>query len=242
MTRTTVRFSLLAFVFGLVLVAFSSAQAYQRYKADPSQDPPASGNCSTCHGNFTDATSPKGTVFPSDNKHVMHNGSQLMNTECNLCHTSGDNRNPFIGSSDGTNDNTGRGCVGCHGREEDAGNDFTSPGRGAGLRQHHFVAGTELCAGCHTDANPASYTPVGEDVMPQYYGTVDTNADDPCNPLAQADVNENWSDDTDYIGLDNDGDDLYDTDDVIDCPEPGAMLLTAVGAMVLGGLSRRRKQ
>jgi hypothetical protein len=164
-----------------------------------------------------------------------------MNTECDLCHTAGDQKNPFIGSSNGTNDNPGLGCVGCHGRAEDAGNDSLSAGLGAGLRQHHQNSGVGTCLGCHTDSDPQSYTPVGEDVLPTYYGTVDTNADDSCNPIAAGKTNENWSNDTDYIGIDNDGDLDYDTDDVVDCPEPGEILLAAVGALVLGGLSRRRR-
>jgi hypothetical protein len=82
---------------------------------------------------------------------------------------------------------------------------------------------------------------VGEDIMPTYYATVDTDADDSCNPDAIADLNENWTE-GDFVGLDNDGDLLVDLNDVIDCPEPGQAVLLAVGASVLGGLSRRRKQ
>jgi mono/diheme cytochrome c family protein len=237
MTRNATQLLAFSWAFALVLLAASGAQAYDRYKNDTT----GTGNCSTCHGDFTDGTSPLGTVFPGNNKHTMHRSSSYMNTECNLCHTSSDGRNPFIGSSDGTNDNPGLGCVGCHGRAEDAGNDSVSAGLGAGLRQHHTNAGLNDCIGCHTDASPALYTPVGEDIMPTYYATVDTNADDPCNPDATANLNENWSVD-DFIGLDNDGDLLYDTADLVDCPEPGEALLLAVGATVLGGLSRRRKQ
>jgi hypothetical protein len=133
------------------------ASAYPRYN----------DGCQNCHGAFTSDISPKGSVFPSNSKHEMHRSSSSMNTTCNLCHTNGDNRNPFLGSSQGTNANpVGVGCVGCHGREEDAGNDSVSAGRGAGLRQHHTNEGIGTCAGCHSDANPASYTPVGEDVIP----------------------------------------------------------------------------
>ncbi len=242
MSRTAIHTLVISSAFAVLLLAGVSAQAYERYK-DPNT---LSGNCSTCHGDFTDATSPKGTTFPSDNKHEMHRNSAYMNTECNLCHTSGDNRNPFIGSSNGTNDNPGLGCVGCHGRAEDAGNDFTSAGLGAGLRQHHQNSGVNDCAGCHTDVNPASYTPVGEDIMPTYYGTIDTNADDPCNPTAAADVNENWSV-GDFIGLDNDGDTLYDVADNVfptyECPEPGETLMlgAGIGVLLLAGRWRTRR-
>jgi PKD repeat protein len=70
-----------------------------------------------------------------------------------------------------------------------------------------------VCAVCHSDADPANYTPVGEEVFPPYYGTPDTNADEPCNPTAQANINENWTIDTLFEGVDNDGDGVYDTAD-----------------------------
>jgi hypothetical protein len=227
-TRTKQTTPLLALLGIFVLASWllaPNSHAYERYKNSS-----GSGNCSTCHGDFTGPTSPKGLTFPSDSKHEMHNGSQDMNTDCDLCHTSGDNRNPFMGSSNGTKDNTGLGCVGCHGRMEDAGNDSISAGLGAGLRQHHTNAGVDDCTDCHTDADPANYTPVGEDVVPTYYGTVDTNVDDPCNaPEAYL---ENWTI-GDTQGLDNDGDLFYDSDDIIDCPEPASELLFGAAGLVL---------
>ena len=168
-------------------------------------------DCTGCHGAFTGPTSPTGSVFPSGSKHEMHRASGEMNTACLLCHTSiGDT--PLMGSSGGTANNAGVGCVGCHGREEDAGNDSESEGRGAGLRQHHTNASVSSCSGCHSDANPANYTPVGENVMPQYYGTADTNAAEACNLVETPQTNENWTV-GDFVGLDNNGDGLYDGDD-----------------------------
>ena len=237
--RSTQRLALLAVLVPVSWLTVTDAGAYERYKNSS-----GSGNCSTCHGDFTGPTSPKGLTFPSDNKHSMHNGSQNMNTECALCHTSGDGRNPFMGSSDGTDDNTGYGCVGCHGRLEDGNNGDISPGLGAGLRQHHTNAGIDACTGCHSDADPANYTPVAEDVVPTYYGTVDTNVDDPCNdPPSRL---ENWSlGDTalDLAGLDNDGDLVYDSDEIVDCPEPASELLLATAGLVLLALriSRARR-
>lgn len=55
--------------------------------------------------------------------------------------------------------------------------------------------------------------------MPPYYGSVDTRANDPCNRVHTANTGENWSV-GDTIGLDNDGDGLYDTAD-FDCRCPG---------------------
>lgn len=108
-------------------------------------------------------------------------------------------------------------CVGCHGRWEDAGHDTASEGLGAGLRQHHTRAGVTECKTCHADANPANYTPVGEDVLPPYYFAPDpefpNKPTDPCNRLGEED----------YAGirkgLDNDGDGKYDQSDQ-DCKGP----------------------
>jgi hypothetical protein len=185
----------LAATLGICIVALVAwlpmVQAYDRYN----------DGCNACHGAFTDATSPKGAVFPGDNKHGMHRDSTAMNTECNLCHTQGDQRNPFIGSSDGTAINAGLGCTGCH-------NEF-------GLRAHHAGNGVTICAACH----PGDPTPPAENVTPPYYGTADTNVDQPCNTLAASNVNENWTV-GDFIGTDNDGDGLYDANDP-DCGTPG---------------------
>jgi hypothetical protein len=99
--------------------------------------------------------------------------------------------------------------MGCHGREQDVGNDDTSEGRGAGLRQHHSNSGVEVCAACHSDADPANYSPVGEDTPPSYYFTPDAahpdKPTDPCNPGGQGEHIAGGS-----AGLDNDGDRAYD--------------------------------
>ena len=189
----------LAVAAAIVFFSYSDAHAYDRYN----------DGCQNCHGEFTGPVTVKGSVFPNNDKHRMHRSSANMDAECDLCHTDGDGRDAFIGSSNGTANNTGYGCVGCHGRLEDAGNDGISLGLGAGLRQHHNNAGITSCAICHTDANPINYAPVGEDIMPPYYGTVDTNADMSCNPGQTVNENENWTI-GDFVGLDNDGDLMYD--------------------------------
>lgn len=161
-----------------------SASAYEKYTE----------GCQNCHGDFTGATSPKGSTFPDGDKHKMHNGAQSMSADCNLCHTSiGDD--PLIGSSKGTSANPGIGCNGCH----DA----------VGLRAKHELESPASCAGCH-GGDPA---PNGEDVLPTYYGVqVDSAVDNPCNPTAEGNKNENWTI-GDFVGLDNDGDGLYDMAD-----------------------------
>ena len=132
----------------------------------------------------------------------MHRSAQYMNTACDLCHTEGDERNPFLASSNGTTNNPGVGCTGCHGR--DYGGAIGSSG--VGLRAHHAAAGIAACGGCHQD-DP---TPLPEWVKPIYYRTADTNVDDACNSAPV--LLENWSI-GDTLGTDNDGDLLYDADD-----------------------------
>lgn len=175
-------FAILLFV---VFLAWTpQVEAYDRYNS----------GCNACHGVFTGGTSPKGTTFPGNDKHQMHRASGSMNTDCNLCHTSGDNRNPFTNSSDGTANTPGLGCTGCHEK--------------FGLRRHHNLNGISDCITCHD----ADLTPSPESAAPPYFGSVDTLANSPCNPTAQSNLNENWSL-GDFLGLDNDGDNLYDTAD-----------------------------
>jgi len=165
--------------------------AYQRYN----------DGCADCHGSFTGSTSPKGTIFPLNSKHEMHRGAAYMATDCALCHLTGDNFDPFIKQSDGTANNPGLGCLGCHGNDYGGSIGVT----GAGLRAHHAANGVNSCSGCHTDP-----TPLPESDSPPYYGTVDTHAADPCNSGPA--YLENWSV-GDTLGLDNDGDNLYDAAD-----------------------------
>lgn len=181
------------FLAGASLLVFavsnSNSLAYPRYYNDAKDD---FTNCSLCHGNFTGSTSPKGTTFPSGDKHEMHRANSNMNTECDLCHTTGDNRNPYMASSDGTGNNPGLGCSGCH--------------NGPGLRAHHAANGIMTCytVTCH---DPETAPP--ENVPPPYYGTVDTKVDNPCNDVAASGTNENWSI-GDFLGTDNDGNNVYD--------------------------------
>jgi hypothetical protein len=164
----------------------TDSHAFQRYN----------DGCDLCHGTFISNVSPKGTNFgTAGNKHEMHRSSSFMGTACNLCHTSGDGRDPYLGTSDGLTGIPGAGCAGCH--------------NGPGLRQHHRVTGASSCSGCHasTEVAPA------ESAKPPYYGTSGTKANNACNLVAQANLNENWSVGSPYEGLDNDGNNLYDSAD-----------------------------
>jgi hypothetical protein len=152
------------------------------------------GNCFACHGDFRGPTSTKGTVFPGGKNHEMHRNVANMGTACDLCHTGADRTIVYIGSSNGTTNNTGLGCSGCH--------------VGAGLRKHHRNNGVNCSTSCH----PIGNAPPAETVKPPYYGTLDTKANNPGNTALIAGTNENWSV-GDFVGLDNDGNNLYDLAD-----------------------------
>ena len=202
------------FILATLLPAGPRVAAYERYN----------DGCNNCHGAFDGPQSPTGTLFPEDSKHTMHRGSAYMDTSCSLCHSPGGFANPFTGSSTGTDNNPGVGCTGCHGRDygEGIGNS------GVGLRAHHFTTGIEVCATCHKN-DPE---PLPENVAPTYYGTPDTNADDPCN--AEPLYMENWSM-GDTRGMDNDGDNLYDGDDP-DCENACPWDLDGGGSVGLSDL------
>jgi PKD repeat protein len=99
-----------------------------------------------------------------------------------------------IGSSEAAADGVNAiACTGCHVPE--------------GLRAHHAANGVTLCAGCH----PNDPAPQPENIAPPWYGSVinditGTNLE-PCNAIGE----EQLAGDT--IGLDNDGDNAYDTAD-----------------------------
>jgi hypothetical protein len=205
--------SVLVMIVGLAVWS-TEANAYEQYHPSDSTNTP--DGCYQCHG-FAGATNPTvGTSFEDATRfqndgfdgrgplHDMHVG-QITGT-CNLCHIStGDV--PFTYTS---GDPQGQGCRGCHGVDNG-----TLVNWGAGLRAHHANAGAPAdligltCADCHS-SDPA---PSPESAVPVYYARSDVNAKDPCN----ADGTEDWGtlspfDPTtpDGLGLDNDGDLIYD--------------------------------
>jgi len=175
-----------------------------------------------------------------DDLHDVHR-STMLNGDCDTCHSSGPRFPVLLDSSVGGTGLPAISCTGCHGRAED-GTGTATEGYGAGLRQHHWRASVTVCMNCHPDANPVNYTPVEEDFLPPYYADADAAHPlipaDPCNLLADGNP-EDYAAST--LGLDNDGDDLYDEADVIACPEPGKTLMLASGLGFLFVLGRRRR-
>jgi len=186
----------------ILMIWASDVLAYEDY---------ASG-CDVCHGGFRDSpyTSPSDGANWGDDLHDVHR-NDMLNRDCDTCHTSGGFSPVLLDSSAGGNGLASISCVGCHGRDQDAGNDSISGGLGAGLRQHHTRAGESDCTGCHDDAVLANYTPVGENILPNYYANPGNNhpamPTNPCNPSSS----ENFAGTS--LGLDNDGDGAYDAAD-----------------------------
>jgi hypothetical protein len=228
---------LLATTTTLVTLA-PEVSAYELYSG--SDRDTTTGSCANCHGEFNgpDYISLMDSSNWNANLMAGHTDSVMGASDCNVCHGSGKKAgNTFLNTSSGGVGLPAIGCVGCHGRAEDdvPGNpEPAGSGTGAGLRQLHFNANlggftdensnpitTQICADCHADANPASYTPVGENVLPPYYPLVDVSPVDgvddnfPLKPIdscngAPAPHNENKFG---AFGLDHDGDGLVDSND-----------------------------
>lgn len=222
----------------VLLMAGGTAIAYPQYSVNKDAT-----NCRGCHGDFDASTytslSDGGTW--TDGLHNTHR-DVMLDGDCDTCHSAGPKFPVLLGSSLGGTGLDPISCSGCHGRADD-GTGVGSVGYGAGLRQHHWRNGIQTCGsvGCHVDADPAAYTPVDEDVLPPYYSDSDPDhpliPGDPCNLPADG-FPEDYASTT--LGLDNDGDDFYDDQDLIPCPEPGEFLMLSAGVAFLGMAGRRR--
>lgn len=194
----------------------ADSMAYDRW----SQDDDAT-YCGACHGDFRNSS----YVSPTDgmlwgNLHNIHR-TTMLNGDCDACH--GNNLFPvYMASAQGGNGLDGISCMGCHGREEDnvASNPESPNGFGAGLRQHHQVAGVTICLACHEDSDPANYTTVGEDILPPFYANPGSGHPNIPTDGCNEDGSENFAGDSQ--GQDNDGDGSFDGDDgdCIESPVP----------------------
>jgi hypothetical protein len=226
-------------VVAAVLLLFAGeANAFLQYAASGSDD-----DCEFCHGGFRSQPylSLSDGVSWGDDLHDVHR-NVMLDKDCETCHSPGGRSPVYIGASTGGIGLPAISCSGCHGRADD-GTGVGSIGYGAGLRQHHYVSGVTTCFTCHIDADPAEFTTVGEDFLPPYYSDSDADhpliPEDPCNLSADGFL-EDYAATT--LGLDNDGDGLYDEADIIDCPEPSGslMLSTGIGFLLLVGRRRKR--
>lgn len=177
-------------------------------------------SCLTCHGDFrlSPYTSLVDNQSWGNDMHDVHRNTML-DSDCDACHSAAGRLPTYLGSSAGGTGLAPISCAGCHGRAQD-GTGTGSVGYAAGLRQRHWLANrtvagysTRSCVNCHSDSNPANKTVVGEAVKPPYYANPGTfhsaMPTDPCNPAPT--YTENFKGTT--IGLDNDGDGLFDMND-----------------------------
>ncbi len=190
-------------IFVLLILAFfvSSAAAYDTYSA----------GCAGCHGSFTSGTYSSLAAAKAANPawpgtlHDVHRNSSIqttpgmLNGNCNACHFGASRTPVYTNQSNGTAP-FNLSCSGCH--------------DGPGLRAHHVNSGADTtCYDCHI-GDP---TPDPENVLrPVYtatFGTTSgtTRVNDPCNLTAAG--FEGRLGDVGTIGLDNDGNLLYDQDD-----------------------------
>ena len=192
----------LATLFSALLIGAGTAQAYEQY----SQNGDAT-NCGECHGDFR--ASPYTSLSDGQSweagLHDVHRNIML-NGDCETCHGGGSDFPVLLDISGGGSGLAPISCVGCHGRAEDG---VGIGGFGAGLRQHHFTAGEEVCLDCHADSDPADFDTADEAFLPPYYLNPDhpDMPSDPCNPEADG-FPEDYAGSP--LGLDNDGNGAYD--------------------------------
>jgi putative hemolysin len=198
-------------IFSVAAWFISPAIAYDRYSVNRDAT-----NCRKCHGQFggvryTSKVDGSAWIHPQWGPVSLHDGHQGMLYDgstygCKGCHDINVKFPVYIKKSTASPP-FNNSCLACHGRVEGPGGVLT----GVGLMQRHYRRGTTVCANCHANANPANYTPVGENVQPPGYFTPD-----PIHPDKPTDSCNNNGAENRYgssRGLDLDGDLLDDLAD-----------------------------
>ncbi len=196
---------------GVVLLAAllwaPPASAFMTYSTDGS-----TGNCANCHGDFNSGFYVSNTADDPAawGTNLMTGHQDAYGVPCSECHSPGGFSPVYLNPEVSVGDFDGLGCVGCHGRFEDATppdgpvQNPESENWGDGLRAHHEVAvGTGTCTGCHS----ADSVQVGEDVPPETFADLGIDACDE-NGAANAGTGNFGN-----VGLDNDGDGLREPAD-----------------------------
>ncbi len=216
------RSALLLAVVGAFVLALGQVPAYERYY-DPN-DPLESGNCKSCHPQFDQ----RGPL------HDLHVGSGKFTSTCDVCHVvRGDNPQTSKKGVPGY-----YGCASCHGRDYGRQTPTGDPVMEAfGLRWRHvFQQDVPICATCHD----LDTEPLPESVKPPIYGTVSAFIlNSSCNVNNVEDGDESWktpNPEPETLGLDNDGDGLYDGADP-DCQRAGPARIVNVRWMALDSMA-----
>jgi len=202
MTLTAPAVAVLLAIFGSTVWAF------------PSYD-----GCEDCHGDFSTGMYTSLQDGTNWGTNLMRGHEPFVGNTCNACHKSGGFGEVFLNFSEDAT--LSKGCVGCHGRDEDVTGNCTGLsgsqggveaecGSGAGLRQYHeSQVGSGTCSSCHDgDANP-----VGEHIAPFNYGKSGVVMKDSCD-------DDGTESQFGATGVDNDGDGQRDGLDP-DCQENG---------------------
>jgi len=217
------------FIATALAVLIPAARAYEQYSVSRT-----AGSCADCHGDFRAApyVSLKGAAGGTwtGNLHDTHR-TTMLSGDCTACHSAGP-RFPVLLSSSASAAPFNASCLGCHGRVEGS-----SGLSGRGLRQHHQGAGVTDCLACHADSDPTGFSVVAESVAPPLYITNASHPNlpkDPCNPPPL--FPENFAGTT--LGLDNDGNLLYDAADPACAPAAPAITLSpgslSFGSVIVG--------
>ncbi len=200
-----------------IAVLASNAGAFDTYSSNGG----STGNCADCHGAFSSGPNPylsqhDGVAWRNGSGMSVniHDGHRtfMLKSDCNVCHM-GTARTPvYTYQSNGGTGFQPIGCTGCH--------------VGDGLRAHHVNSGAATCYDCHSPG-----TPPAENVPPPYYFTPDTahpnKPTDPCN------ANGSESLVAPPLGLDNDGNLLYDQNDPA-CKPAAAVLSVSPTTLTFG--------
>lgn len=195
----------------------TTAEAYPQYSGG------LGGGCIDCHGDFRAsnytplAPARQGVVWTAGlhNSHRSASPNNFLNSNCDACHSGNDTYPVLLGLSNAAAP-FNQACTGCH--------------DGPGTRNHHMgsqiylqqVTG-DTCADCH------GAEPIGNEktpLPPVYTASLGTTSgttriNNPCNDGAEGTVFEGSFFDVLTVGLDNDGDGLYDQDDP-DCQQQQA--------------------
>lgn len=209
--RATARSTALRAAIALLALSLCGAvaNAYEQYSVNRDAT-----NCRACHGDFrasapyTSANDGVQWKNPGTGANLnLHDGHRtfMLSGNCGACHASAGRFPTYLDTAAGGNGLAAISCLGCHGRAEPAAGGAV---KGSGLRQHHYRSGVTGCLSCHPDSNPANFTTANEHVFPPFYFMPD--ASHPNKPKNPCNIGGSEGAVAPPLGLDNDGDLVYD--------------------------------